>query len=468
MTRTYSRRSWLRNVGLGAGAALVAPFLHRVALADHGPVTRFLFLVEGNGFEPVTMLGDASRAAIDPTLASPIGAQRWWARGYRHEAMVVVDGDLPTAPALGPLTGFHDRAAVLFGLSSKITGGGHSAFHGALASARTVAKAPGGPTIDAWLSAQPSVRGQTPFDAVRLGVGGNTGRALDFGTCAYGAGDAAPLILQPDAAFKALFGYVSDDPRAFRRRGAQLDFAVADVRAALDAFSGNSRERAKLEAYLASIESLQQRRARLLDIADEVRGVAPSAPDVQNISHLGRLELQLQLAAASLLGGLTNVAVVGSGTGSDFGITYPEILRGVGRHDLHHGSAGNPAYRDAIHAATRRQVGMLADVARTLDAVPEGDGTALDHTVIVYVGDNGEQHHSQATEFPVLLLGGGKVGLRTGGRTLVFPGQAAGGAHRQLSNLWNTLGHVAGQDLNRFGAEGPTRIAAGPLGELLA
>jgi hypothetical protein len=103
----------------------------------------------------------------------------------------------------------------------------------------------------------------------------------------------------------------------------------------------------------------------------------------------------------------------------------------------------------------------------------------LDTTVIVYVSDNGEQHHSTGTEFPVLLLGGSGIGLRTGGRTIVYPGLDTGGSgHRQLSNLWNTLGRLTGAmpfalspttrvDFNAFGNEGPARVATGPLSELM-
>jgi arylsulfatase A-like enzyme len=92
----------------------------------------------------------------------------------------------------------------------------------------------------------------------------------------------------------------------------------------------------------------------------------------------------------------------------------------------------------------------------------------LDNTVIVFIADNGEQHHSTASEFPVVLIGGKNLGLNTGGRTIVYPGvNSVAPVHRQVSNLWNTLGHLAGEDLNTFGAEGPHRIAPGPLSELM-
>jgi arylsulfatase A-like enzyme len=88
----------------------------------------------------------------------------------------------------------------------------------------------------------------------------------------------------------------------------------------------------------------------------------------------------------------------------------------------------------------------------------------LDHTIIVYMSDNGEQHHSRADEWPVLLIGGGALGLKTDGRTVIYPTIGKPG-NRQVSNLFNTLGHATGNpSLNEFGGEGSLRIAKGPLG----
>jgi hypothetical protein len=57
------------------------------------------------------------------------------------------------------------------------------------------------------------------------------------------------------------------------------------------------------------------------------------------------------------------------------------------------------------------------------------------------------------------------MGFVNDGRTTVFPG-VRNAANRQVSNLFNTLGHAAGLALNDFGTEGTTRIAEGPLSEL--
>jgi hypothetical protein len=128
-----------------------------------------------------------------------------------------------------------------------------------------------------------------------------------------------------------------------------------------------------------------------------------------------------------------------------------------------------PANWTGIAAVTRRHVALVAKLARALAATPElnASGSMLDHTVIVLMSDNGEQHHAEAREWPKLVLGGNALGLKTDGRTVVYPAEGTA-RNRQVSNLFNTLGHAFGDTgFNTFGAEGPTRIAEGPLSELL-
>ncbi|MEQ8280786.1 MAG: DUF1552 domain-containing protein [Deltaproteobacteria bacterium] len=462
-----TRRQWLKAMGLGAGAALCGPLVSRIARGDPGMPRRFVFVVEGNCFEPITMLSDAGRAAIQAT--ADIGNQRWWYRSYRHDAPLVVADDFAGAPALGALTPeLAAKTSVVFGLSSRIVGGGHSASHGALSSSRTVGGAPGGPTIDAHVAAIEGVRDGAPFDAVRLGLN-SSNSPLDFGTCAYEKGRGAPMILQPRSAFDSLFGSVGDagSRASFARRRGLLDYAAGDVQRSLAAFSGSGRERLKLERYLESLEELTRRHERLLSLETQLEAARPEPPDTNPLyagDPLDRFAAQMQLATAALQGGLTNVAVVGSGTGGAFNMTYSSVSS-VGRHDLHHGSGGNATYRDAIHEVTRRQFATIAQMASALDAVPENDGTMLDHTAIVFIGDNGEQHHSTASEFPIVVIGGGALG-HAAGQTVVYPGLSSDG-HRQVSNLWNTIGYWAGEALDEFGAEGPSRRAPGPLAELM-
>jgi hypothetical protein len=465
------RRTLLKLLGTGAGAALLAPLLTRLGHADTPTDPRFVFFVEGNGFEPVTVLTPSTRAALDASMAAPIGTARYWPRNYRHTSPIETSGDLDQAPALQDLGTLASKAAVVLGLSSKITGGGHTGYHGVLSSTRTSGARPSGETIDAHLARNPLLGG-TAFDALRLGYVSYfhyQDADLDFGTCASGAGVAVPLVRNPLQAFEMLFGAVTDRA-GFDRAGRILDFARDDVRRAVAAFGGNSIERAKLEGYLAAVEANIQSRTRLQAALAQVPTL-PAMPGARTAEDFYTVvSAQARHIATAIQGGLTNVAVLGIGTGYDFDTFYGPEHRP--RHDTCHLSETDASAADYIHAQTRREIAVMIDLARQLDAIPERGATLLDHTVLVYIGDNGETHHATAEEFPVVLMGGGALGLRTGGRTIVYPGlDQFGHGHRQVSNLWNTLGHLACEDLNAFGGErlgGGTRSAEGPLSELMS
>ena len=124
-----NRRRWLKAVGYGTASSLMAPYLFQIASAQAGGESpkRFLFVVEGNGFEPITMLGNAPRQTLEQTLQQPLGSARWWYRNYTHAAPLVTNSELATASALTSLGELASSSMVLFGLSSLITGGSHSA-----------------------------------------------------------------------------------------------------------------------------------------------------------------------------------------------------------------------------------------------------------------------------------------------------------------------------------------------------
>jgi hypothetical protein len=128
-----------------------------------------------------------------------------------------------------------------------------------------------------------------------------------------------------------------------------------------------------------------------------------------------------------------------------------------------------PEYISSIHEVSARHVDLITRLARELADTPEPSvpgATMLDHTLIMYLGDNGEPHHSSATEFPVLLVGGQGFGMAPGGRTVVYPGIDEP-EHRQLSNLWTTVGNLGGVEMDDFGSEGRSRVHERPLPELL-
>ena len=128
------RRSLIRGAALGAGAAFLAPLMNRLVRADEAGSCRFVFVVEGNGYEPVTVLPDSVRAALDATMDEPIGSKRWWYRDYQHDSPIVMDTpDMDSARALGALgrEGLIDQTTVLLGLSclAAISKIGHASQH---------------------------------------------------------------------------------------------------------------------------------------------------------------------------------------------------------------------------------------------------------------------------------------------------------------------------------------------------
>ena len=471
------RRDFLQGAALGGGMlGLGALGLNSRGRASPANTPKFVFVIEGNCVEPVTMLSPTARDALDGTLGAPIEARRNWYRSYRHdEVLQIQTPDLAEALALAPLGPLASQASVVYGLSCKISGGGHSAYHGPFSCKRTVAGNPGGITIDALLAnggidpeemPDAELMGeQLPFPAVRLGVGN---RPINTQTCALASGRPAPIFQRPTTAYQVVLGGITNDP-AFAARTEMLEFAREDAINAITGFSGPAGERAKLEAYRESLTAILDQQARLSGIVADP-AVLPPAPSedpryLASATPLDQLALQFEIGTAALRSCLTNVVVIASGSGDEFGwMRYPGLIApgmSEGRHQLHHESEADPAAREVIHQASRVHVDYIAQMARALAETPDGDGNMLDNTIIVYVGDNGETHHASASEFPVMLLGGRNLGAPQG-RTLVYPGLEST-EHRRLANLWMSLVSLLGVERNEFGGDDFSRVPDGPL-----
>lgn len=481
------RRRFLQALSLGAGAPLLMPLFSQILRAEEPGLIprRFVIFMEGNGLEANAVLSDVVKQAIVDAGGSN---RRYAYTGYAHDTTLdVADASLASAPALGSLKGsngeadLEQEAALVMGLSSTITGGGHSTFSGALSSSRHRKVGPSGPTIESVLATSDQIAGQTPFKAVRLGVE-NGSASVGYDTCSFSKGKPAPLLISPTAAFNVLFGSVSTGMgrSVFEEKTDLLDFTREDINRALKSFSGSSPERQKLEDYLTSVEDLITRQSEIAAMDQALAAVKPSEPEDNpfygSADPFQRLAAQTDLAIAALKGGLTQVIVVTMGTeGSHgFAMSYPQlkdlypgqsIMAG---HDLRHGAEhSNEDCINVLHAVTRKFFGEMTRMARSLQATPEmgGSGTMLDHTAMLYLSSNGEKHHSNAREWPMILLGGKALGMKTGGRAVVYP-KVGRDNNRQASNMFNTLGHAAGIDLNDFGEEGINRIQEGPLSEL--
>jgi hypothetical protein len=292
-------------------------------------------------------------------------------------------------------------------------------------------------------------------------------------------GKPAPLLLDPTAAFASLFGSVADGQVGsdFQARKQLLEFAIEDAERELMSFTGSKRGRAKIETLNASLLAALARNEQIAGMKAALLGVKPPDPGTldpdpyTSVDPLDRVTLQVDIATGALIAGLSNIIVVGIGAGSYYWSSQYPSLKAlypggtlIGGHDLRHGEGDE--YYEVLHEVTSRGIGEMARMARALADRPESGGSMLDNTVLLYMPDNGEKHHSNSEEWAMLLLGGQNLGFKTDGRSVAFP-RAGNPNNRQTSNVFNSVLHAVGQPTDDFGHNDPaTRVAPGPLAEV--
>jgi hypothetical protein len=123
--------------------------------------------------------------------------------------------------------------------------------------------------------------------------------------------------------------------------------------------------------------------------------------------------------------------------------------------DAHH-PASHSDTSDGYERVSRFYVSQLAHLASRLDAMPEGNGTVLDHTCLLWLNNmwSGSKHDN--SQLPVLTVGGLGGTLETG-RVLNY--REAGDDHRKLCSLYLSLMDRLGVKLDRFG-DAETRLAS--------
>jgi hypothetical protein len=95
---------------------------------------------------------------------------------------------------------------------------------------------------------------------------------------------------------------------------------------------------------------------------------------------------------------------------------------------------------------------LLADLARKLRAVPEGDGTMLDNTMIIYFSDAANKHHADCVEWPYVVIGGCSGRLNLPGQYIRYPKYGDSGC-RTIGNWWTTLLNAFGNPIEHYGNE---------------
>jgi hypothetical protein len=103
------------------------------------------------------------------------------------------------------------------------------------------------------------------------------------------------------------------------------------------------------------------------------------------------------------------------------------------------------------------------------NCIPEGNGTMLDNTLIVYMSCNGGDHHGGQADWPFVLVGGMANKLKMG-RYLEYPKYQEKG-HRTIANLYLSMMQAAGMETAKTFGQLDTNLkdldVTGPLAELM-
>jgi hypothetical protein len=463
---TIHRRDALKGLSLGAGSLVLSQILSRLEAHAAGTATlpkRFVFVVESNG--------------VRPEQISPVGLKRDSRQerpGAPGEYVDVSLADRDLQFSLEPLRPWKDKLTIVQGLSGRVCGGGHSnnfqalgAFGGGRANGGE-SMAVLGETIDGALAKTiPGI-----FPHIGLGMSKRVENNVIYNISALEKDRPLPTMCKPDQAYAALFGSVANGAakEEFAAKNNLLDFLRRDIKKVQGELVGQERE--QFDAYLESFETLRNRQSRLNEIEHTLREKGPAANDKYTSAvETDRLDAQFDIGAAALICGLTNVLTLSSAAGiRDFDVTFKGLGINLDKHSIGHGGSFEGKKWDELYNIIRRyHMNLIGGLVKKLEAVPEGDGTMMDNTVILYLSDGAEAHHSRCWEWPMIVIGNMGGRLKTG-RYVDYPGYGSKG-HRTTANMYVTLLQLAGSQRTSFGMGDPNLKDLdqhGPLEELLA
>jgi hypothetical protein len=260
----------------------------------------------------------------------------------------------------------------------------------------------GGISIDQFLAQK--IGGQTRLPSLELAVEdgpGNVASRLSY----LGAAQPVPPEPDPQKVFQRLFGGLT--PEQIARRKSVLD-TVKDDYGALAPRLG-SADRKKIEAHLDALRAVEK--SVTSAPPQTCDGPAIAAADLADMPAIGKDQMDLLVRALAC--DLTRVvSLQWSRAVSMTRMTWLGISEA--HHDLSHLSLDDADVRQKLVAINRWYSNQFAYLLDALDAVPEGDGTLLDHTLVLWCNElSVGQVHSRRS-LPYVLAGRAGGALKTG------------------------------------------------------
>jgi hypothetical protein len=430
-----TRRQFLRDTGLSAAALPFLGSLRSLATDGRGnDRQRIVFVFSPNGIVPPQFWPDTA------------------------------GGDFELKQILSPLEPFKSRTLILKGLCNRVRGDGDGHMRGMSCLLTGIELFPGniqggsdtpagwasGISIDQelknFLQGQSETR--TRFGSLELGVA-VPNRADPWTRWSY-AGPNQPIapIDDPYQLFEKLYGQMKDRESL----GSILD-AVRDDLARVS--SGLcSEDKARLEQHATFVREmeveLQTARNQKLTFAEPKLepGVGTDNDFMPQVSAL-----QTDLLVNAFANDMARVASI-QFTNSVGQARMRWLGIEEGHHSLSHDPDLNEPSQDKLIRINHWFCEQIALLARKLDAIPEPDGTGtmLDHTTILWTNELGKGNSHTHENIPFVLVGNG-LGFKTG-----WSHQLALTPHNRL---WLSIAHAFGHNVKSFG--NARLCEAGPL-----
>jgi hypothetical protein len=445
--RRFGRRALLRGLGL---AAATSPF---VPLFDSG-------LARGQTAAPPKRL---------VLFFTPHGTiwDKWKPTG--------TETAFTLSPILAPLARHQSRLTVIAGLGipDKGVGAPHTKGPSLLWSGSTLADdgtfnrsdCSGGctfgwntsPSIDQLIIN--AVKPPTSFKSLQFGVrcGGNNPASRMIYTAAQ-----QPLAPETDpwAAFGRIFT-TAGTPNALAKLQAERKSTLDVAAAELTALRGRApaADRVKLDAHLTSIRAIETRLQAMQPAAcvPPMLGTKLVASDAANTPTV--MDRHFDLMTAALACDLTRFVSYQHVIGDNDGTIYSWLGLTTAHHGMTHAPDSDTATWGDLQKIYTWYATKFGELLDRLAAVPEGAGTMLDNTLVVWGSELGKGNSHSFAQVPFVVAGGAGGAVRPGR----FLQVAAGTTHnRLLVAIAQAMGASA---INTVGS---TDMGSGPLAGFLA
>jgi hypothetical protein len=220
-----------------------------------------------------------------------------------------------------------------------------------------------------------------------------------------------PAEAHPRIVFESLFGEggsMAERQAALRKKASLLDWFNEDI-ARLNRQLGPG-DRARVSQYLDTVREVERRIQKA-----EANATDNPLPDLDRpvgvpAAYADHARLMFDLQLLAMQGDVTRVITFQLARETS-NRTYPEIGVSDPHHPLsHHGN--DPAKIERMSKINAFHVSLFAEFLGKLNATPEGDGTLLDHSLILYGSGIGNPNVHDHTNLPILVAGGKASGLK--------------------------------------------------------